>query len=68
MTLWKVPHLLLEGLSVDELLDVDDFFSGANQQRGPSIYDGLAATLTSNNISSPCDPERQWDKVAPQSL
>ena len=34
----------------------------AKQVRGPGIHDGLAAAGTTNNLPSPGDPERQWDK------
>ena len=34
----------------------------AHQVRGPGIHDGLAAAGTTNNLPSPGDPERQWDK------
>lgn len=62
-------HLVIQHrLGVDELQDVSDQVSWPNQQRGPSIHNGLTSVGTTNHFPVYGHAERKWDKAGTRSL
>lgn len=67
-TLWHdsgMTHLaILDDPGVDEPLDARDQATWANQQRCPSVQNGLTSSRTTHNGPVHGDAGRQWDRVS----
>ena len=64
-----ILHLVIQDrIRVDELQDVSDQVSWPNQQRGPSIHNGLTSLGTTDHIPVHGHAERKWDKAGTRSL